>query len=123
MFSSDVEILPEHPAFVVRITAPYVNNSIKSALAHRNAILKGILKDESVIVKTKTDEYPFGEDVKMVRQHTIELKLHTPAEKDEVVIKYESGMTMTEIADEYGCHYSTVGRILRQRGVAIREKP
>ena len=105
----------------MRISAPYLNNSIKSALVHRNAILKDILKDESVFVKSKTDEHPFGEDVKMVRQHKLDLKLLTPAEKDEVVIKYENGMTMTAIANQYGCHYTTIGRLLRQIGVAIRE--
>jgi DNA-directed RNA polymerase specialized sigma24 family protein len=49
------------------------------------------------------------------------VRLLTPVEQDEVVAKYESGMTMTAIADEYGCHYTTVGRLLRARKAVIRE--
>ena len=57
----------------------------------------------------------------MVRQHKLNSVLLTPAEKDGAVVKYESGMTMTAVADFYGCHYTTVGRLLRTRGVEIRE--
>jgi len=105
----------------MRISAPYVNNSIKSALAHRNAIFRDILKDSEILVKSKTDERPFGKDVRMVREITQKQKLLSPIEKDEIAPKYESGMTMTAIAELYGIHYTTVGRILRQRGIAIRE--
>jgi DNA-directed RNA polymerase specialized sigma24 family protein len=62
----------------------------------------------------------YGENVKIIRQYKLTLKLLTPIEKDEVVDKYETGMTMTEIANIYGCHYTTVGRLLRRRGVEIR---
>jgi len=48
--------------------------------------------------------------------------LLTPAEKDDVATKYEDGMTMTAVAKAYGCHYTTVGRILRKKGIAIREQ-
>jgi hypothetical protein len=50
----------------------------------------------------------YGEDVKMARQHTLKCKPLMSAEKDEMVAKY-------------GCHYTEVGRLLRQRGVGIRE--
>ena len=63
----------------------------------------------------------FGDTVKMISSRTLKPTLLTPAEKDEVVSKYESGMTMTAIADIYGCHRTTVGDILRKKGVAIRE--
>ena len=105
----------------MRISAPYANNSLKLALKHRNAILKDILKDKGVVVKAKVDERPFGDDVRMIRQHKRQAKLLTPAEQDEVIAKYKSGMTMVAIADLYGCHYTTVGRLLRQRGVEIRD--
>ena len=58
----------------------------------------------------------------MIRQHTLYPKLLTPSEKDKVVEKYESGLTMTAIATEFGCHYTTVGRILRQLGISIRNR-
>ena len=103
----------------MRITVPYLKN-IQTALAHRAVILKGILKDGELPVKEKIDGQPFGEDVKMVRRHKLKLKLLTPAEQNEAVAKYEAGMTMTAIADGYGCHYTTIGRLLRARGVEIR---
>ena len=105
----------------MRLFTPYLNNSIKNALKHRTAILNGIMMDGEPFVKLKIDDHPFGEDVKMVRQHTLNPVLLTPAEKDEVIVKYENGLNMSEIADEYGCHYTTVGRLLRKRGVVIRE--
>jgi hypothetical protein len=47
-------------------------------------------------------------------------KLLTPVEKDELVKKYEAGMTMTAVSDLYGCHYTTVGRILKARGITTQ---
>lgn len=105
---------------LLRISAPYLNNSLEKAVACRSKILKKSLKDDDA-GKSQKDEHPFGEDVKMVRQHKLKCRLLTPTEQDEVVTKYKSGMTMTAIADEYGCHYTTVGRLLRARGVEIRQ--
>ena len=96
-------------------------NNVKTALSHRSAILNNILADESPVFNSETPNL-YGEDVKMVRKRTLKHVLLTPAEKDEVVVKYESGMTMTAIANEYGCHYTTVGGILRRKGIAIRER-
>ena len=95
-------------------------NNVKAALAHRSAILENPIKSEDVTANAgKT--CPFGEDVKMVRKITQKQKILTSAEKDEMVPKYESGMTMTAIADQYGCHYTTVGKILRKKGIKIRD--
>ena len=76
--------------------------------------------DDIELLKTEQISL-YGEDVKMVRQHKLNSVLLTPAEKDEAVVKYEYGMTMTAVADLYDCHYTTVGRLLRQRGIEIRE--
>jgi len=97
-------------------------NRVKTAIAHRCAILGKSIGDDSPSVKLKNEENPFGEDVKMVSRHKLNLKLLTTAEKDEVATKYESGMTMTAISDECGCHYATVGRILKTKGVQIRKR-
>jgi len=104
---------------VVRISALNLNN-VKTALAYRSAILDNIITGNSTFVNI-SKPYSFDENAKMVRKITQKQKLLTPSEKDEVAIKYESGMNMTEIAELYGCHYTTVGRILRQKGVSIRE--
>jgi hypothetical protein len=58
----------------------------------------------------------------MVRQCRLRPKLLTPSEKEDVAVKYESGMTMTAIANEYRCHYTTVGYILRSKGVEIGDR-
>jgi len=108
-----------HRLDLVRVSALNLNN-LKTALAHRSAILNNIISDENAFVNSR-EENPFGEDVKMVRKIKQKQIILTPAEKDEIAPKYESGLTMTAIADQYGCHYTTIGRILRQRGVAIRE--
>jgi len=102
----------------VRLSAPCSNNSIKTALSHRNAILKNIIGDKSDFVKSGEVNF-FGDDVKMVRRITQEQKYFTDAEKDDVVEKYESGMSMAAIAEIYGCYYATVKKVLRQSGVTI----
>ena len=104
---------------LVRVSTLNLNN-LKTALVHRSAILVNILTDERVIVNS-CDENPFGEDVKMVRKITQKQKYLTHDEKAEIALKYQNGMSMTAIAGEYGCHYTTVGRVLRQNGVKIRD--
>jgi len=96
-------------------------NRIRTALTHRNAILNDISSGDESPAKDESKDCPLGEDIKIVRQHTLKSKLLTSAEKDEVVVKYKCGMTMAAIADEYGCHYTTIGRSLRQKGVEVRD--
>jgi len=100
---------------LVRVSTLNLNN-LKTALVHRSAILVNILTDERVVVNS-CEENPFGEDVKMVRKITQKQKYLTPDEKDEIALKYRNGMSMTAIAGEYGGHYTTVRRILRQNRI------
>ena len=104
---------------MVRVTGHYLKN-ILTAQAHCYAILEHSLTDEAENIKPDQVNL-YGDDVRMVREHKLNLKLLTPAEKDEAVTQYESGLTMTAVANLYGCHYTTVGRILRERGVEIRD--
>lgn len=90
-------------------------------MTYRAKLLKKSLKNSAAGSKSHKEEQPFGEEVKMVRRHKFKCRLLTPAEQDEVVAKYEGGMTMAAIADEYGCHYTTVGRLLRAREIEIRQ--
>jgi hypothetical protein len=69
---------------VVRISALNLNN-VKTALAHRSAILERSLRDNTPDIATKKEDHPFGEDFKMVRQCRLRPKLLTPAEKDDMV--------------------------------------
>lgn len=57
----------------------------------------------------------------MVKKLCVQQKILIEAERVEVEKMYRNGMTMTAIARFYGCHYTTVGRILRRRNVPIRE--
>jgi hypothetical protein len=93
------------------ITGRYLNH-IKATLAQRSAILNNSLKDNTQIVKSENDNL-FGDNVIMVRRYTLNSKLLAVTEKDEVVKKYEAGMTLTAIANFYECHYTAVGRFLR----------
>ena len=96
-------------------------NPIITALMHRKALLENGLRTESAI-ESDGSISPFGENVKMINHRTLKPTLLTSAEKDDVVVKYESGMTMTAIANIYRCHYTTIGRILKSRDVVIRSR-
>jgi hypothetical protein len=103
-----------------RISVPHLKESIKVALRNKARILAASLPFDA---GTETDNRPnlFGEDVKIVNKITKPQRLLSPAEKDEIVVKYNSGMSMAAVADFFGCHYTTIGRILRRKGVVIPE--
>jgi hypothetical protein len=104
----------------VRLSAPFFNNSIKTVLRYRTAILKNSINRKGGFVKSG-EESPYGDDVKIIHGIIQQQKYLTNAEKDGVVEKYEAGFNMTEISRIYGCHYTTIGSILRKRGVAVRD--
>lgn len=103
----------------MRISGLYLKN-IHTALAHRIAILE---RNSGVAVEIDPPdkkENIWGEGVKVVTERKLKPKLLTPAQKDELAEKYVEGMSMCALAREYGCHNTTVSRILRQKGVDIR---
>jgi len=104
--------------FLVRISALNLKN-IKTALAQRSAILNRSLTHKVDIVNPEKENI-WGDDVKIVHRCTPNRKPITPAEKDDFVEKYSTGASMGEIARLYKCHHTTVGRILRAKGVTIR---
>ena len=104
---------------LVRISSPYSNDSISTALLCHRKLLKKLSGNDPVDTRPIRENL-YGGSVKMISKHTLNNRLLSSAERDEVVEKYKSGMNMTAIAKEYGCHYTTVGRILRRRGITIR---
>jgi len=56
----------------------------------------------------------------MICKITQKQKILTPVEKAELVAKYESGMTMGALASLYGCHDTTVSRLIRKRSNVVR---
>ena len=99
-------------------TSAHHLNKVRVALRHRSAILERSDLAENRPIR----ENLYGEDVKIVSELKLNPRWLTSAEKDEAVAKYAQGMTMTAIAADYGCHYTTVGVALRQRGVEIRPR-
>jgi len=93
-------------------------NHIKTAVLHRQTICE---RNNTALSAESNEEYPFGENVKIIQNLGQRQVCPTAEEKEELIIKYENGMTMSDLACEYGCHHTTVGRILRKRGVAIRD--
>jgi len=103
----------------MRISTPYSKDFVKTALKSHRKLLTHILQDVHIPVKPDRLNL-YGEDVRMVDKLTKPNRILTPTEKDEIVTRYESGLSMENVAKECGCHHTTVGRILRARGVAIR---
>ena len=64
----------------------------------------------------------YNEDAKIVIEINVKQTILTESQRTEVEIMYRKGMTKSAIADIFGCHYTTIGRILRQRNIPIREK-
>ncbi len=97
---------------MVPTSVPQLNNSVKPTLAGKARILGKIRNFELKDKELNTDDHPFGEDVKMIRHHKLQSRLLTPTEQDEAVAKYQTGMTMTAIANLYGCHRTTIRKLL-----------
>ena len=95
-------------------------NKLKVALTHRSAILERSLAGAEEAVKPE-DKIIWGEGVKIMNKCTPNRKPFTQAEKEDFVVKYNSGMSIGAIAREYDCNHSTVGRILRRMGANIRD--
>lgn len=93
---------------------------VKAALACRASILERLDKGKLSINKPER-KYPYDEDTKIVKELRVKQKFLTMDEQAEVENLYRKGMTMTAIAKCYGCHCSTIGRILRRRNVSIRK--
>lgn len=93
---------------------------VKAALAYRASILERLDSGKLSINKPER-KYPYDEDTKIVKELRVKQKFLTMDEQAEVENLYLKGMTMTAIAKCYGCHCSTIGRILRRRNVPIRK--
>ena len=93
---------------------------VKRAWDCRASILEKIDRGE-VSIEKPGNKYPYDEGTKFASKITLKQTILTETQRAEVDKMYRSGMTMSAIADTFGCHYTTVGRILRQRNVPIRE--
>lgn len=94
---------------------------VKRAWDCCTSILESLDRGE-VSIDKPSNKYPYDEGTKFASTITLKQTILTEAQRAEAEIMYRKGMTMTAIADILGCHYTTIGRILRQRNVPIREK-
>lgn len=94
---------------------------VKAALACRASILERLDRGELPIDKPG-NKYPYDADTKFANKITQKQKILTESQRTEAVKMYCKGMSMAAIADNFGCHYTTIRRILRQRNVPIRGK-
>ena len=93
---------------------------VKAALACRASILGRIDRGEIPIDKPDR-KYPYPSGTKFVNKINVKQTILSEADKVAVENMYLSGMSMSDIARIYGCHYTTIGRILRRRNVPIRK--
>ena len=94
---------------------------VKAALACRASILERLDRGEPPIDKS-SNKYPYNEGTKFASKITQKQMILTESQRTEVVKMYCKGMPMAAIADTFGCHYTTIRRILQQRNVPIRGK-
>lgn len=94
---------------------------VKAALACRASILERLDRGELPIDKLKRKSPHLG-DVKFADKIIVKQTILSEAEKAGAENMYRNGMSMSDIARIYNCHYTTIGRILRRRNVPIRKK-
>ena len=92
---------------------------LKTALACRASILERLDRGELPIAKPER-RYPYPEGTEFASKIYVKQTILSETDKAAVENMYLSGMLMSDIARVYGCHYTTVGRILRRRNVPIR---
>ena len=69
------------------------------------------------------DNPPDYVGTKLVNSLSVQQVILSEEQKAQAELMYRDGQTMSAIAKAFGCHYTTIGRILRRRKVPIREKP
>lgn len=61
--------------------------------------------------------YNIIDELKQQQKHLSE------AEIAEIIVKYKSGIATTALAQEYGCHKTTIRKMLRRNGIAVAKQP
>jgi len=88
-------------------------NKVNAAVAYRTQIRE---RDFTNAITSSTSDnslYDTCEDSKIISKISHKQTHLTLAEKDELVAKYKDGMTARTLAELYGCHHTTVSRILK----------
>ena len=105
---------------VVRISTLNLKK-VKGALACHNSIAR-ILSGSDTPPNRPADNPPDYVGTKLVNSLSVQQVILSEEQKAQAELMYRDGQTMSAIAKAFGCHYTTIGRILRRRKVPIREK-
>jgi hypothetical protein len=95
-------------------------NKVKTALSHRSAIFKRNKETDATETIKPAEENVWGDGVNIVRKCTPNRKPLNSAEKEEIVEKYNAGMSMADIGKQYDCHRVRISKTLKQMDVEIR---
>jgi len=107
--------------FGVCLTTPYLNQSIKTALSHRPAILKRILSDDKETAKTSKENL-YGENIKMIGSIAQKQKYLNVEEINLLIAAYLGGKSVYALAEQFGCHRTTVSNVLKKHDVTVTKK-
>ena len=58
----------------------------------------------------------------IVKEITQQQKTLSQAEVQAVIQKYEAGSSTYELADEFGCHRSTISAVLKRNGIVVTKR-
>ena len=108
------------PGPLVRISTLNLKK-VKGALACHNSIAR-ILNGSDTPPNRPADNPPDYVGTKLVNSLSVQQVILSEEQKAQAELMYRDGQTMSAIAKAFGCHYTTIGRILRRRKVPIREK-
>jgi len=88
-------------------------NKVDTAVAYRTQIRERDFNNDTIFSTSENSLHNTCEDSKIISKISHKQTHLTPAEKDELVAKYKNGITMRALAELYGCHHTTVRRILK----------
>lgn len=100
------------------MTTPYLNQSIKIALAHRFAILGRISRDVGETTKP-IKENPYGENITMIRSIAQKQKYLNAEEINLLIAAYLGGESVYALAEQFDCHRTTVSNTLKKHHVTV----
>lgn len=78
---------------------------------------------ESVECGSSQKHFSINKNEKIVSQLRKPNKKLNDEEISELVVAYKSGLTVYQLADQFGCYRTTVSQHLKSRGVNMRNRP
>lgn len=102
------------------VTTSYLNHPIKTAMAHRSAILRRFLKEKGEISKTNKENL-YGENIKRIHSISQKQKYLNDNEINLLIASYLGGKSVYALAEQFGCHRTTVSNALKKHNVTVNK--